>query len=177
MSKLDTKNLKLRVRSLTDADDLLRVFQAVRAVQPSWDPRSAAGLRMADPSNLQVPDRDWIVKSVFLSDTHWRKNGFGYWSVFINNTLIGSVGLKRNAERTVFLEVEIHPDYQKKGYAKEAASAAIDYGFRLHKIPAIFGTVKSLNTAAIKLMKSLGFEESSADAHDLTLCLKCPTKR
>lgn len=150
MSKLDTQNLTLKVRCLADVDALLKLFSG---------------------------DRDAIVKSVFVSDTHWRKNGFGTWSIFHKDELVGSLTLRRLADARVGFEVEIGEKFRKKGFAKEAATAVLSFGFRLHKIPEIFATVKSLNTSGRKLLESLQFTQRETAGDDVTFSLAPPLKK
>ncbi len=144
MSKLDTKNLNLKVRTLPDVDALYELYLS---------------LQVKDGSPPRFPDRDSVVKSVFLSDSNWRKNGYGYWSIFHKEKLVGNIGLKKTPEKQVYLELEIHPKFRRKGYGKEAALAVIDFAFRLHKISEINVAVESLNTIVETFLTALGFEQ------------------
>lgn len=144
MSKLETKNLSLKIRTLPDADALHELYLSIE---------------LKDSTPLRYNDRDAVVKSVFLSDSHWRKNGYGYWSIFHKEKLVGSIGLKKNPEGLVNLEVEIHPKFRRKGYGKEAALAVLDYAFRLHKVPEVSVSVETLNSPVESFLTALGFEQ------------------
>ena len=151
MSKLETKHLTLKVRALGDVDALTKLYSA--------------------------PDRDTVVKSIFLSDTHWRKNGFGYWSIFLKNELIGNTGLKRLADGKVSFEMEIDSKQRRKGYGTEASKSVLDFGFRLHKIPEIWVTVKTLDSVPSKFLQSLGFTQVPNTVESPSFVLQNPTKR
>lgn len=71
--------------------------------------------------------------------------------------LIGGCGIRREAEasRVANLGWAINPEYQKKGYATEAARALIDFGFRELKIAVIYATCDTRNTASFKVMEKL----------------------
>jgi ribosomal-protein-alanine N-acetyltransferase len=145
MSKLTTERLELKVRSLSDADALFAIFGG---------------------------DRDQIVKGVFTSDTHWRKNGFGFWSIFLKNSgdLIGACGLKRLPAPSTDVELQIHlaKKHWKKGLGTEACQAVLKFGFDLHKLPRIVALADEENLGSIKLLTKLGFKKESGQTYVLT---------
>lgn len=146
MSKITTEHLELKVRSLEDVDALVALY--------------------ADPAVTEfiggaLHDRDTVVKAVFLSDNHWRKNGFGSWSIVLKGKkeLIGAVGLKRLPDAQVELFIHLAKKHWKKGYATEACQAVLDFGFRLFKLKKVIAHAPSKNPAPLKLMAKLGFVE------------------
>jgi len=60
------------------------------------------------------------------------------------------------ANNTVEIGCNISPQYQNKGFAKEALSFLIDYCFNKMKVREITGITDSKNDASIKLMELLG---------------------
>lgn len=136
MSKLVTENLELRVRTLEDADAIL-----------------ALGI---------VKDRDQAVKSVFVSDSHWRKNGFGQWSILLKGgkEFVGTVGLQRGIDQRVEFSIFIAKKHLKKGFASEASRAVLDFGVRLFKLKKVFSATEKENIAGTKLLSKLGFKET-----------------
>ena len=144
MSKIVTQSLELRVRALDHADALLQLYRAL-------DTENGMG------------DRDSVVKSVFLSDTHWRKNGFGYWSIYFSSRLIGNIGLIRQPDGSIGLWVEIHPEFRRKGLAREAVKAVLDFVFQLHKMPSIKLNTTKPDSTIIKFVETLGFKLMGTD--------------
>ena len=145
MSKLSTARLELRVRALGDSDGLLALYS---------DPD--VGMYMGGA----ITDRDKIVKAVFTSDSHWRKNGYGLWSVFLKTSgkLIGTCGLQLTISSETELLCHIAKTHWKKGYATEACQAVIKYGFEIHKLNQIVALSDGKNLAAIKVLEKLGFK-------------------
>ena len=75
--------------------------------------------------------------------------------------LIGDCSIKmhiaepRNGE----IGCTLSPDYQGKGYAKEAISLIFDYAFKKMNMHRIIGIADARNKASLKLMKSLKMRE------------------
>ena len=79
------------------------------------------------------------------------------WGIFREGGLIGHGGLNYVPE---FEATEVlwalHPDAWGKGYATEAARAAMDYGFDVLELASIFAITKPDNLASQAVMKRLG---------------------
>lgn len=131
----------------------------------------------ADPEVMQylppLPDRAtceaWIVRMRQHNDEH----GFSYWAVELPGeaSLIGAIGLNRVGFALPFAPaVEIGwrlaRAYWGKGYAQEAARAAIDDGFaRLHLDEIVAFTVPA-NRRSWRLMERLGMTRNPAEDFD-----------
>lgn len=87
----------------------------------------------------------------------WRERGYGPWGVFHDGRHVGHAGLNYVPE---FGETEVlwslHPDAWHKGFATEAARAALDLGFRERGLTLIFAITKPDNLASQAVMKRLG---------------------
>lgn len=87
----------------------------------------------------------------------WRERGYGPWGVFCDGRQIGHAGLNFVPE---FGETEVlwslHPDAWGKGYATEAARAALDLGFGTLGLELIFAITRPDNIASQAVMKRLG---------------------
>lgn len=82
--------------------------------------------------------------------------------------LIGAVEI--NIRDSFNLEGEIgyiiHPDYWGKGYATEAASLILDFGFANLKLHRIFATCDPKNIASSKVLEKIGmFKEGTLREH------------
>ena len=85
--------------------------------------------------------RNWIIKN----QERYRVFGFGLWAVCRKESgaMIGDCGLTmQNINGTILPEIGYHiaKAYQRRGYAKEASRAVLDWTFR--NTP--FGTVYSI---------------------------------
>lgn len=101
--------------------------------------------------------RDWIAKNI----ERCRRFGFGLWAVCLRETgeMIGDCGLTlQNINGTVLPEIGFHirRDFQRRGYAKEAAKAVRDWAFRNTDYPALYSYCKYTNAPSIRTAESIG---------------------
>lgn len=90
---------------------------------------------------------------------HWKRFGFGIWAITdkANNVLLGRCGLNMIAESSeVEVDFVIAPDYWGKGYATEAAEAALKYGFENLKLKRIIALAKPENTLSRRVIEKIG---------------------
>jgi RimJ/RimL family protein N-acetyltransferase len=120
-----------------------------------------------------LPDRAacaaWIARMRAHHDTH----GFAYWAVELPGeaSLVGAIGLSRVNFRDAFGEaVEIGwrlaRSYWGKGYATEAARAAMDDGFYRLDIPEIVAFTVPSNERSRAVMERLGMSRDPSDDFD-----------
>lgn len=74
--------------------------------------------------------------------------------------LIGSAGIRRKPENDWEAEIgyELAPDHWGNGYATEAASAIVGFGFRELKVHRISAGCVTENTASVHVLERLGFK-------------------
>ena len=82
-----------------------------------------------------------------------------YWPVFelATDNLIGCCGLRPYAEKEYEIGFHLRPEFWGKGYAKEAASAVIEYAFTTLKARRLFAGHNPNNIASQKVLEALGF--------------------
>ena len=87
----------------------------------------------------------------------YKLNGFGRWGVFIasNNEFIGWCGLKLHHDGFVDIGFRLMKKYWNKGFATEAASGCLRYGFEQLNLREIFARVAEENKASIKVLEKL----------------------
>ncbi len=75
--------------------------------------------------------------------------------------VVGDVGIGFGVpgERQAELGYRIHPDHQRRGYAREAVAAMIDWLVEEHGMHRLVGVAASLNQPSIALLRSLGFRQ------------------
>ncbi|MFN8250385.1 MAG: GNAT family N-acetyltransferase [Ferruginibacter sp.] len=98
----------------------------------------------------------------------------GRWAAFIkdSNTFIGWCGLKYLAERNeTDLGYRFLPEQWGKGYATEAASHTLDYGFDQLHLNAITGMAHIENIASLNVLQKIGMQYVKNDVVD-----NCPVK-
>ena len=76
--------------------------------------------------------------------------------------LIGGCGIRRESPESVIANLgwAINPDFQKQGYASEAARALIEFGFQNMGLKIIYATCDSRNVASIKVMEKIGLKSA-----------------
>src|SRR5215468_7120556 len=143
MTVLQTERLTLRPLVPGDAE----AYAAMR-FHPDvarWLPPAAA-----DPAEA-------IRNTIERFAAGWRERGHAPWGLFREGRLIGHGGLNYVPE---FGETEVlwalHPDAWGRGYATEAARAALGYGFGVLDLKLIFAIARPDNLASQAVMKRLG---------------------
>ncbi len=137
---------------------LLRAFQK----------EDAAGFftMNADPLVLQytgdVPFLNEAAAEAFITGyQHYQTYGYGRWTVLEQTTgeYLGFCGLKYHPNTG---EVDLGFRFLRKfwgnGYATEAATACLHYGFNVLEIPCIIGRAQARNLASIRVLKKIGME-------------------
>ena len=77
-----------------------------------------------------------------------------------NGLLIGGCGIRREgqASSVAHLGWAVNPDFQSLGYATEAATKLIQFGFNELDLHVIYATCDTRNTASFKVMEKLGMK-------------------
>lgn len=85
------------------------------------------------------------------------------WGIQIKGqeSIIGTIGLNAWSRKHKRAEIgyELHPQHWRKGYAYEAASKIIAYGFNELELTRIGAVVFTENNASDRLLSKLGFEK------------------
>jgi RimJ/RimL family protein N-acetyltransferase len=104
--------------------------------------------------------------------TDYARHGFGRWAMILkgetddSGLLIGVAGLKHLDELgEVDIGYRLLPRYWNRGLATEAARAAIDYGFRVLRLPRIIGLVDAPHVASIRVLEKCGLEYEKTVAY------------
>jgi [ribosomal protein S5]-alanine N-acetyltransferase len=102
---------------------------------------------------------------------HYEKHGYGRFSVFLKSTneYLGWCGLNFNeTTRETDLGFRFLQKHWNKGYATEAATACLAYGFQLG-LPKIIGRAVKENRASIHVLEKIGMRfELEFFAHGFT---------
>jgi RimJ/RimL family protein N-acetyltransferase len=92
----------------------------------------------------------------------WLVRGYGTWSVFERDTgeFLGICGfMERPDGRGVALRFALWPECRGKGYAREAAAAALDFGRRAG-LRRIIAVARDTNTASRAVLSDIGMTEA-----------------
>jgi RimJ/RimL family protein N-acetyltransferase len=131
---------------------------------------SAFAAMCADPIVMQYfvapMQADDAIRWAQARNAEISANGWGLWAVEVTNQVpfIGFVGIWDNVSLNA---VEVgwrldHP-YWHKGYATEAATAALDYGFDEVGLDEIVSCTAALNEPSQRVMQRLGMTRAEAD--------------
>ncbi len=91
----------------------------------------------------------------------WQVRGYGTWSVFERGTgeFLGIAGLMERPDgRGVAVRFALWPACRGKGYAREAAKAALDFGHAAG-LARIIGVARETNTASRAVLADIGMRE------------------
>ena len=144
---LETERLLLREMNMGDYDALYKILadsDIMRHYPYNFDERRVRG---------------WIERNM----ERYLRDGFGLWAVCLkdNGEMIGDCGLTlQNIEGEMLPEIGYHirRDCQRKGYAKEAAKAVMDWAFRNTDYQALYSYCKYTNEASIKTAEAIGMQ-------------------
>ena len=145
------------------------------------DVAAADGLS-ADPAVMEylVPRPGWAARA----RTHWEERGFGQWILEIPGeaSFIGVVGLSAvsyEAHFTPAVEIawRLARAYWGRGYATEAAKAAVDYGFGELDLGEIVALTVPANQRSRRVMERLGMTRAPEDDFDHQRLPEGPLKR
>jgi len=92
---------------------------------------------------------------------HWDKHNFGIWAITDKekSVLLGRCGLNLIAETTeVEIDFVLAREFWGKGYATEAAKAALVYGFEILKLDRIIALAKPENIASRHVIEKIGMQ-------------------
>jgi RimJ/RimL family protein N-acetyltransferase len=136
----------------------------------------------ADPVAMQclLPLPGWPARK----RAHWQEHGFGQWVVEITGeaSFIGAVGLENvtyEAHFTPAVEVawRLARAYWGRGYATEAARAALGFGFEQLGLEEIVAITVPANWRSRRLMERLGMSHAPEEDFDHPRLPEGPLKR
>lgn len=146
MRVLETDRLALRRLTL---DDAAFIFKLVN--EPSW-------LRFIGDKNVRNLEdaRNYLLTGPL---DMYARFGFGMFLVELKDSgaQIGACGLlKRDTLPDPDIGYAFLPEFWGKGYAAEAAAAALDYGHRVHRLPRILAITSPDNERSIRVLENCG---------------------
>jgi len=97
----------------------------------------------------------------------WAVRGYGTWSVFVRGSgeFLGICGLMERPDgRGVALRYALWPECRGKGYAREAARAALDFGHAAG-LPRIIAVAREANEASRQVMEDIGMRPAGSFTH------------
>ncbi|MER8949847.1 GNAT family N-acetyltransferase [Mesorhizobium sp. M0809] len=155
--ELRTKRLLLRKWKDEDVQPFARMND---------DPRVVRYLaRIADRSAIEA----WIK----AQHEHFKKYGYGLWVLERSDVagflgFCGLVNIPYRAHFTPAVEIawRLHPDCWGRGYATEAALAALAFGFQYLKLNQIVANAAVDNAASRRVMERIGMSFNPKDDFD-----------
>ena len=94
---------------------------------------------------------------------HYEKWGYGRWSVYRKDdgSYLGFCGLKYSAEKEeTDLGFRFFKKYWNKGYATEAAKAALKVGYEDYQLLEVVGRAMKENLASHRVLQKLGMQKT-----------------
>ncbi|SRR5579885_64832 len=157
---LETERLRLR----PVADEDLEHFAALYA---DPDVMRFIGNRGALPREQARERLDFMID-------HWRRHGFGMWSLFrkADGAFVGRCGL-RYMDTTMDIELgyTLGKPYWGQGFATEASRAVVRYAFEVMKVGRLVAIADPANAASINVMKKLGMTFERVGHYYNTACV------
>jgi ribosomal-protein-alanine N-acetyltransferase len=142
---IETLHLLLRAWTPEDADAWLRILHE-------------DGILRYFP-NQTPPSREKADAYIAHHRVHWEKHGYGHWAVVMcsDGQVVGWNGLEYLPELD---ETEVayllSKRVQGRGYATEAARAAVQFGFETAGLSKIIGLVHPENIGSVRVLEKCG---------------------
>jgi RimJ/RimL family protein N-acetyltransferase len=119
------------------------------------------------PGVLSREESDALVERI---EAHFREHGFGWWAVEVTGEadFIGFVGLSVPNFTAHFMPAvevgwRLGRDYWGRGFATEAARAAVAFGFERLGLTGIVSFTAPANVRSTRVMERLGMTHDPAD--------------
>ena len=109
-----------------------------------------------------VVSREWVEKEVLSSRARFAESGCGLWTLTERgrDAIVGFVGFRPFFDPPELqLLYGLLPSVWGRGYATEAARAAIDHAFGVLGLEEVYAASDPPNTASIALLGRLGMRE------------------
>lgn len=146
---LETERITLRELTVKDAEFIYQYFSMNEVTQ-------YYGLESFE-NHTQAMELIHIFKTAFEE-----KKGIR-WGIEIKETkaLVGTIGFNSYAPKNRRAEIgyDLHPNHWKKGFASEAITKILSYGFNDMGLTRIGAIVFVENNASISLLEKMGFEK------------------
>lgn len=142
---LRTERLVLRRPVEADADAVWRIHS---------DPRACAH----NPGDA-ITTRDEAVERLRGWDAHWDRNGFGYFTVVLDDALAGFCGIKRmqlHGRPVLNLFYRLDPPAWGGGIASEAATAVVKWASENWPDETLIARVRPDNAASARVAERAG---------------------
>jgi [ribosomal protein S5]-alanine N-acetyltransferase len=157
MASIETARLRLRRTELSDAEPFMGIL---------WDPEVVEKKQVTlteDPGDIELARR----KTASLIE-HWDSRGYGLWTVVEKESgeVVGSVGLQFwKGWPAVELAWVIHRSRWNRGYATEAAKAALDWAWRYTDLDHIVSLINADDVRSMRVATKVGetFERTDVD--------------
>ena len=151
---LRTGRLELRPVHGADLPDLRRL---------KTDPRVFAIMAGGIRSPAQTAEE--LARDVMA----WGEHGFGIWSVreIATNAFAGITGLQHRRDgRGIALRFALWPEAQGRGFAREAAFAALCYGHERARLGRIIAVARASNYPSRMVLSGIGMRETGGFEQD-----------
>ena len=146
---ISTERLLIKKVSLNDAESLFKVWS-----------NDAVTQYMNIDSMTDVSDAENMINFFIAADSNNEANRMGIFLKGNEKDAIGSCGFNYIDFENDRAEIgyELHSDYWRKGYMKEALTALIEYGFETFSFNRIEAKVDVKNVASQRLLEKMLFE-------------------
>jgi len=154
MKILETNRLILRTWTQTDADALFEIMRDARVMRYLADGKPFTSEQT----------KDFLI----WAENYQLENGFCRWKIIEKSSgeVVGSCGFARpHGTEEVELGYLLAQKHWGKGFATEAARAAMLYGFGKLNFREIIAMTDLENTASQKVLEKIGFARRGVEAY------------
>lgn len=148
---VETKNLCLRKMTPEDTEDIFQMRKdpgMIEFTDSRLDESKEETKSYIAKMNKGVDEGKWIIWAIEHKPSKKVIGSISIWNMDIE---------QESAE----LGYGIIPEYQNRGFMKEALSRVVEYGFGVMKLSALDAYTEEKNTSSIRLLESCKFTETN----------------
>ncbi|RLK63118.1 ribosomal-protein-alanine N-acetyltransferase [Atopobacter sp. AH10] len=135
---------------------------------PAWSKKWQEGENSCQIRRIQRSDIGYLVtveESAYEGQGQWGLSGFSfdlsrantcYYVLFVNQSLVGYIGIRLDASQAHITQIAVHPKYQGQGFGGKLTEVAIDHA-QFYQANHMVLEVRTSNTKAQALYHSYGF--------------------
>lgn len=166
---LSTERLQLREVTLQDMDAAAELYgnSVMMKTRPGHNKHLPiqANKESREPRFQEREAIAYRIQEWFMTP-YQEQRGIRF-GIYLNNSnrMIGSCGFSHwdKAHYKAELVYELHPEYRKRGFLKEALGALTDFGFDTMELNRIEARIEGSNQADQRMLLSLGFRHEGVE--------------
>jgi [ribosomal protein S5]-alanine N-acetyltransferase len=157
--RLELESMSVPFMQALVARDLAAAEREINAHVPAWLPDQLDHFLQYRLAQLAVDPsiREWLGRSMVMTDDAARRR------------IVGTIGFHGppDPQRRVEIGYSVDPVYRRRGLAREAVQAMLDWAATTHGIHRFIASISPTNEASLGLVAGFGFVQTGSQVDDI----------